>query len=168
MLREVSAAGSTVGSAQRCTTTTNTWSPLAPVPYSIKTSGDSLAYLVTQTHAVAGDKFQLDNLTLSTASADTTPPSMPTGFTVTGSTSTSISTSWKPSTDDVGVTGYKLGGPQVATTTATSYTFSTLVCGTSYALGVTALDAAGNTSPQAQLTGQTAPCQTGPPTPSLR
>src|SRR5215211_8116036 len=40
--------------------------------------------------------------------ADATPPSEPGNLTVTGSTAASISLSWTPATDNVGVAGYGL------------------------------------------------------------
>ena len=42
------------------------------------------------------------------AAADTTPPSVPQGLTVTNRTQNSISLRWNASTDNVGVTGYRL------------------------------------------------------------
>ncbi len=52
---------------------------------------------------------------------------------------------------NVGVSGYNLflNGGKVGSTSATSFTFQGLVCGTSYTLGVEAADAAGNVSVRA-------------------
>ena len=65
---------------------------------------------------------------------DTTAPSVPQGYTTTETTTTSISQKWNPSTDNVGVTGYRLylDGVQKGTTTNTNYTYSGLTCGKSY------------------------------------
>ena len=62
--------------------------------------------------------------------------------------------SWTASTDNVGVTGYRVfrGGTQVGTPSATSYSFTGLTCGTTYTLGVAAVDAAGNVSGTATKT----------------
>ena len=67
---------------------------------------------------------------------------------------------WSPSTDNVGVTGYRLyrGSTRVATTTGTTYTFTGLACGTSYQFGVEAVDAAGNVSGRAIVTSSTRSC----------
>lgn len=94
------------------------------------------------------------------ACPDTTPPTKPTGLTESGSTATSISFAWNPSSDDVGVTGYGLylNGVLQATATSTSGTLGGLVCGTSYTVGVDASDAAGNHSNQAATTMTTAVC----------
>ena len=80
---------------------------------------------------------------------DTTPPSVPTGLTVTGTTSGSVSLSWTASTDNVGVTGYDVfrGGTRVATVTSgTTYTDTGLTAATAYSYTVDARDAAGNVS----------------------
>jgi len=99
----------------------------------------------------------------STLGIDTLAPSTPTGLAVTGSTQTSISTSWSASVDTVGVAGYGVfkNGALAGSTSATTYTVSGLACGTSYALAVDAYDAAGNHSAQAQLSAATSACSTG-------
>ena len=72
-------------------------------------------------------------------------------------TQTSIGVRWDASSDNVGVTGYRIyrNGTRVATTTATSYNVTGLACGTSYTIGLTAIDAAGNESNRAEATGTT-------------
>jgi chitodextrinase len=99
----------------------------------------------------------------SAGGGDTSPPTAPAAFQATGSTQTSISTSWTASGDNVGVTGYRLyrGASSVATTTGTSFTFTGLTCGSSYTLGVEAYDAVGNTSPRTTLSGTTVACSAG-------
>jgi hypothetical protein len=79
---------------------------------------------------------------------DVTSPSTPTGLASPAQTSASVSLSWNASTDNVGVTGYKVlrGGAQIGTTTGTSYTDSGLTASTAYSYSVQAYDAAGNTS----------------------
>jgi cellulose 1,4-beta-cellobiosidase len=91
---------------------------------------------------------------------DTTPPSVPSNLAVTGVTSSSASLSWSASTDNVGVTGYRVfrNGVQVATTAGTSYTDSGLTASTQYTYKVAATDAAGNVSAQsAGVTATTSP-----------
>jgi hypothetical protein len=95
---------------------------------------------------------------------DTTPPSTPTGLSTSAVGQSSITLSWTASTDNVGVTGYRLylGGTQVGTSPTTSYVFSSgLGCGTSYTLGVAAVDAAGNVSGTATTSATTAACSVG-------
>ena len=64
---------------------------------------------------------------------------------------------WNASTDNVGVTGYRIyrNGSVVGTTTGTSYTVGGLSCDTSYTIGLTAIDAKGNESNRAEATGTT-------------
>jgi chitodextrinase len=94
------------------------------------------------------------------AGGDSTPPSTPTGLSLSGASANSVSLAWSASTDNVGVSGYELSlnGSKVGTTTATSYSFGGLGCGISYTLGVAAYDAAGNRSPTASLTATTSAC----------
>ena len=58
--------------------------------------------------------------------------------------------SWNASTDNVGVTGYRIYNGNTTslrgTTTQPTYTITGLACGTNYSFGVTAVDAAGNES----------------------
>ena len=98
---------------------------------------------------------------------DTTPPSTPTELVASGQTASSITLTWKASSDNVGVKGYDLyrNGVKVGWTSGTSRTFSSLACGKSYTLAVEAFDAAGNRSGQAALTSSTSACiaDTTPP-----
>ncbi len=79
---------------------------------------------------------------------DTTPPSTPTNLAATAVSSSQINLSWTASTDNVGVTGYKIfrGGVQVGTATTNSYSDTGLSPSTSYSYTVSAFDAAGNNS----------------------
>ncbi|MYV57040.1 hemagglutinin protein [Streptomyces sp. SID3212] len=92
--------------------------------------------------------------------SDTTAPSAPGDLRSAGTTSTSVSLAWNPSTDNVGVTGYQIhrGGQLAATTAGTTHTDSGLTPATAYSYTVRAVDAAGNTSPaSATLTATTRP-----------
>lgn len=82
------------------------------------------------------------------AGADTTPPTVPSGVAVGAVTASSIALSWAASTDNVGVTGYQLlrDGVVVGTPTGTSHVDTGLAASTSYAYTVRARDAAGNLS----------------------
>ena len=81
---------------------------------------------------------------------DTTPPSAPSNLKATNVTSSSVSLSWTASTDDVGVVVYQVyrDGIVAATVTSTKANMTGLSMGTSYGFAVTAIDAAGNVSPQ--------------------
>jgi hypothetical protein len=80
--------------------------------------------------------------------ADTTPPSTPTGLKA-SATASSVTLTWIPSTDDVGVTGYRVlrNGKRIATIGPTpSYVDMQVSPSTSYRYRVKAFDAAGNVS----------------------
>lgn len=88
------------------------------------------------------------NATTITPTRDTNPPSTPSNLTAIANSSSTISLSWAASTDNVGVTGYRIyrNSSLIATTTSTSYTDSNLSPSTSYTYAVSAYDAAGNES----------------------
>ncbi|KAG2866529.1 hypothetical protein PC115_g25480 [Phytophthora cactorum] len=81
-------------------------------------------------------------------------------------TASSIQLMWTASTDNVGVTGYKIynGSTLVTTTsgTATSYTVTNLEANTTYNFSVYAVDAAGNQSAASTVSGKTAAASTAP------
>src|SRR5438552_1085719 len=79
---------------------------------------------------------------------DTTPPSVPTGLRASAVSSSQINLSWAASSDNVGVSGYRVfrDGAQIATTSATSFTNQGLAPSTMYSYAVAAFDAAGNLS----------------------
>ncbi|MFS1511409.1 glycosyl hydrolase [Chengkuizengella sp. SCS-71B] len=78
---------------------------------------------------------------------DTTPPTTP-SLNSTGQSDTTVDLSWSASTDNVGVTGYKVyrDGSEVGSTSSTSFQDTGLSSSTSYNYTVIALDAAGNES----------------------
>src|SRR5262249_28654606 len=84
------------------------------------------------------------------ATQDTSAPTMPSGLTSTGVTASQVTLSWQPSTDDVGVVGYRgyLGSTLAGTATSTTFSGSRLRANTSDSFSVSAYDAAGNSSPQ--------------------
>ncbi len=112
----------------------------------------------------AGNRSTKASLWVNTkACPDTTPPSAPTGLTVSNRTQTALTLQWAASTDNVAVTGYTLrrNSTVTGTATGTSSTFSGLACGTSYTLDVTAYDAAGNRSSTSAISTQTSACPAG-------
>ena len=96
---------------------------------------------------------------------DTTPPSAPTGLTATASAG-QVSLSWTASTDNVGVTGYRVERcqgascttfAQVGTPTGTTFTDTGLAASTTYRYQVRAVDAAGNLSTYSSIATATTP-----------
>jgi chitodextrinase len=112
--------------------------------------------------------------TTTPAAADTTPPTAPTNLVATAAAATQINLSWAASTDNVGVTGYKvercLGAGcgnfvQIATSVATTFNDTGLTASSSYSYRVRANDAAGNNSGYSNSASATTPAapDTTPP-----
>ena len=89
--------------------------------------------------------------------ADTQPPSVPQGLSASAASSSQINLSWAVSTDNIGVSGYRIyrNGSQIATTAATSFQNSGLSPSTAYSYAVAAYDAAGNVSSQSSAASAT-------------
>lgn len=83
-----------------------------------------------------------------TTLSDLIPPSVPGELAVSSTTYTSITLSWKPSTDNTSVKGYEIycNDSRKASTSATSYICKSLEPGRSYVFSVKAYDIAGNYS----------------------
>jgi len=83
-------------------------------------------------------------------SSDSTPPTTPSNLSATAISSSQINLSWTASTDNTGVTGYKIykNGIQIATTSNTTYSNTGLSPSTVYSYTISAYDAAGNNSNQ--------------------
>ena len=79
---------------------------------------------------------------------DTKPPTVPTGLTATVLSATAIRLAWQPSTDNVGVVGYRINrnSIQIATVTGTTFDNTGLQPATTYTYRVRAFDAAGKVS----------------------
>ena len=96
--------------------------------------------------------------------SDTTAPSVPTSVTATSISSSQITVTWTASTDNVGVTGYKIfrNGTQVGTSASPNYADTGLSPSTTYSYTVSAFDAAGNSSPQSGTASATTGAVTPP------
>ncbi len=91
-----------------------------------------------------------DILVQGTSTSDSQAPTAPGSLSGTAASSSSIDLSWTASSDNVGVTGYKVyqDNVQIASNWgSTSYTVNGLMAATSYGFKVRASDAAGNDSP---------------------
>ena len=79
---------------------------------------------------------------------DTVAPTVPQNLQLTGRTPTTLSVSWNPSDDSVGVSGYRIyvDGVENGSTTDTSLTLTELMPFTTYVLHISAMDDAGNES----------------------
>lgn len=89
--------------------------------------------------------------------SDTSPPSVPGTPTATAASTSQINLSWGGSTDNVGVTGYKIyrNGAYLTSVAGTSYNNTGLAMGTTYSYTVSAYDAAGNESAQSGAKDET-------------
>jgi chitodextrinase len=116
----------------------------------------------------AGNVSAAGTTTVTTAAcapvADKQAPSVPTGPAGSSTSRTALTLGWNASGDNVGVTGYDvyLNGTMLTTTTALTYKFGGLACGTTYTLGVDAYDASGNHSAIASTTAATKSCLKSP------
>jgi parallel beta-helix repeat protein len=92
-----------------------------------------------------------------TSTSDTQAPTAPTSLTATTSSSSSIALKWNASTDNVGVTGYRImrNGALVTTVTGTSWSNSGLAASTTYSYQIFAIDAAGNQSAGSNIASAT-------------
>jgi chitodextrinase len=126
------------------------------------------SYTVAAFDAAGNTSAQSAALSLSTlalAAPDTQAPTVPAGLTATAASSTQINLSWNASTDNVGVTGYRVyrSGALLATLGAvTAFQNTGLTASTTYSYAVQAVDAAGNAS--AQSASASATTQAGPDT----
>jgi chitodextrinase len=135
------------------------------------TASTSYSYRVRANDA-AGNNSAYSNTASTTtpAVADTTPPTAPTNLTATAASTTQINLSWTASTDNVGVTGYKLerctgaacaNFVQIATPTGITFNDTGLTAFTSYSYRVRANDAAGNNSGYSNTASATTPAASG-------
>lgn len=99
---------------------------------------------------------------------DTTPPSAPSNLSATAVSTSQINLNWNASSDNVGVTGYRVyrNDSIITTVTGTSYSNTNLSTSTTYNYRVAALDAAGNVSAQSSQASATTQGNTTPPPPA--
>jgi fibronectin type 3 domain-containing protein len=130
--------------------------PIATVPGTSMTDiglavGSTHSYVVTAVDGANNQSAGSSAVVITTPGADLTPPSVPTGLTATGAGASVIDLSWTASTDNIGVTGYKVfrdgGATEIATvTTGTSFSDIGLAVGSTHSYTVSAFDAANNQS----------------------
>src|ERR1019366_9979747 len=127
------------------------------------------SYAMTVTAGDAAGNWSAPSTVLNAATlADTTAPSVPVGLNATGATVNSFTLNWTAATDNVGVTSYRVykAGVLYNTTSGTSLAITGLTPNTSYAMTVTAGDAAGNWSaPSTVLNASTLADTTAPSVP---
>src|SRR5215475_13885999 len=134
----------------------STWTPSAP-GWSLLTltftASSSTAQVYLHGWYAQGTYFA-DDVTLSGQGGTPTPPAAPTGLSVTGTTTTSVSLSWNAS---AGATGYNVyqGSTKVASVTGTTDTVTGLAASTTYSFSVTATNSAGESAHSSTVSGTT-------------
>jgi hypothetical protein len=172
---EFAVAGYDTNSQVALLTAASPWSAPAGNTVNWNENGHQLTLLARETSAAdqapgvrasltaagAGSRSLFQIATFAPNQADITPPSAPSRLVATPGVG-EVALSWDPSSDNVGVAGYKVyrNGVQAATTAQTSYTDTALTRGTSYAYRVAAYDAAGNVSPISDAATVVAPSPT--------
>jgi hypothetical protein len=125
--------------------------------------GGAVAYdpvdnvFVFLTNYSSGSKTWAYRFAGGSAVADTVAPTVPSNVTSVATSTMQINVAWSASSDNVGVSGYRIyrNGSQVGSVTATSYSDTGLTSGTRYTYTVAAFDAAGNVSSQSSSTSAT-------------
>jgi len=129
--------------------------------------------------ALSQAEIQADMATPLSGTPDTTPPTAPSALAATATSATQINLAWSASTDNVGVSGYRVercqgtgctNFAQIATPTTASFSDTGLTASTSYSYRVRAADAAGNLSAYSNVASastQATPDTTPPTAPSV-
>ncbi len=117
------------------------------------------SYSVSASDLVGNESVLSDAITVTTDPIpDTEAPSVPTGLNATNTTTNSTVLGWNISTDNVGVTNYKVyrDGTEIAVVVdSNSYTDNGLSDSTTYVYTVSALDETGNESAQSSIVSVT-------------
>lgn len=108
---------------------------------------------------IGGYEYQSSSTPTPTPTSDTAAPSAPASLGATAGSATQVNLTWNASTDNVGVSGYKIyrNGTEIGTNATTSYTDSSAIAGTSYSYTAKAYDAAGNLSAASNTATVTTP-----------
>jgi hypothetical protein len=121
----------------------------------LNSGGATYQFVTTQ-----GQTRDSGSIACSQGGSDTTPPSDPAGLTATATYKTNIDLSWNASTDNIGVTGYRIFRDGLLLTTVgpgLTYSDGTVLAGSTHTYTVTAIDAAANESGPSNAATATTP-----------
>jgi uncharacterized lipoprotein YddW (UPF0748 family) len=135
---------------------------LAPGTYTVTATAPGQPQGSGVVNITAGLVASLD---ITLGATDTEAPSQPTNLAATPASETQVNLTWTASTDNVGVTGYKVyrDGAQIGTSATASYSDTNCSPNTTYSYEVSAYDAAGNESVKSAPAVATTPADTTPP-----
>jgi len=144
-----------VGDSGTGSADTSNWTPSAPAWQQLSasfTTGASTSSVTIYLHGWYGQgTYYADDVVLTGPSGSPPPsPSVPSGLTATGTTSSSVALSWTEPASSDPAASYDVyaNGSLDSTSSTTSATVTGLAAGTSYQFTVAAVDAAGNASAQ--------------------
>ncbi|MGC9535571.1 chitinase [Streptomyces sp. UG1] len=156
------------------TTDVSTWTPDSSSWKQLSTTfttGASTTSVTVYTHGWYGQAaYYADDVSVygpdGGGGGDPSPtiPGAPSGLTVSGTTSSSVSLAWNTVSGAAGYNVYR-NGTKVTAVTGTSATVTGLAASTSYSFQVTATNAAGESPKSATVTGTTTAAPTGPSLP---
>ena len=147
--------GAATTSAMSCAPGTGAWATIPEVSYTVATTGDGLNFLVLQQRAAAGDRFAVDNLSVTRGGGVIQPPA---SLHVVARSSTEIDLGWTASS---GAVGYHVYRDNATTPTATvdapdtTYADTGLDPSSTHAYTVTAFDASQESGPSNQASTTT-------------
>jgi chitodextrinase len=126
-------------------------------------AGGTYSYTVRATDAAGNLSDPSNTASADVTAPDTQKPTAPSSLSATATSWNKVDLSWQASSDNVGVTGYRIyrNGTEIASLgAATSYSDTTVTPSTTYSYVVRAIDAAGNLSDPSNTASVTTPIQT--------
>lgn len=152
------------GSSCTPTTVLTTISPATGFQDTGLSSNTTYRYTISALDGAGNESGQSTIIEATTLAPDTDPPTIPTNLSATPQSSSQINLSWTASTDNVGVTGYRVercqgsscsNFAQIAIPSGTTFSNTGLTANTTYRYRVRAEDATGNFSGYSSTTNAT-------------
>ncbi|HEU5154820.1 MAG TPA: Ig-like domain-containing protein, partial [Gemmatimonadales bacterium] len=144
---------------------TTLMSTATTVPYthtwSVTSANNGMHSWTAKAYDGSGKNKTSTVVSLTVSISDTVAPSIPTGLTAATASCSQVNLSWATSSDTggSGLAGYRVyrNGVQIATTSVTSYSNTSLAASTGYSFTVAAYDNAGNVSAESAAASATTP-----------